>query len=365
MKVKCRICRKDLEVNEAEYKPGEKIIVECDRCGNEIEVTIPELEEKTAKKEPRVVVPSEPEEENDSKDIEEIKETDSRQYEDSAVKDSNEVDQYVASSTVPPEVPAAPPVEYSAPEKKGKAWIVVVVLLLLLCGAGGWWYYDNIYIPEKIDREAPRTYPIVNLNLRSSKMSGSDYNKLTSVPYGGELITYSMDGEWADVKYVKPDGSESTKGYAASPYLVDKRDFYLLNSIFGDNESREILATAKVRKALLDYFKDHGYVGKLSQELMNEVGLSGGNDSQWQVFFPHGDKKPNEVVFKRLVNPDSKFTDMALIIKNINSGNRKLLYFYFDDDETPHLLGEMDAPREGVLKDVINENGGITPIFAD
>lgn len=241
----------------------------------------------------------------------------------------------------------------------------MVVLLVLVCGAGGWWYYDNIYIPEKIDREAPRTYPIVNLNLRSSKMSGSDYNKLTSVPYGGELITYSMDGEWAEVKYVKPDGSEATKGYAAAPYLVDKKDFYLLNSIFGDNDAREILATSKVRRALLDYYKEKGYVGRLSPDLMSEVGLSAGSDSQWQVYFPHGDKKPNEVVFKRLVRSDSKFTDMALIIKNINTGDRKLLYFYFDDDETPHFLGEMDAPREGTLKDMVNTNGDITPVFAD
>ena len=357
MEFKCKDCGARNAYDENKYSDGESVDLPCRRCGTFNTVII----NKSVK----------PDSGSDSGD-------DSATNENEVVVESTVSGQKNVSPPYNPlsssnlnnddgqiEVPAAPPVEYSAPEKKGKAWIVVVVLLLLLCGAGGWWYYDNIYIPEKIDREAPRTYPIVNLNLRSSKMSGSDYNKLTSVPYGGELITYSMDGEWADVKYVKPDGSESTKGYAASPYLVDKRDFYLLNSILGDNESREILATAKVRKALLDYFKDHGYVGKLSQELMNEVGLSGGKDSQWQVFFPHGDKKPNEVVFKRLVNPDSKFTDMALIIKNINSGNRKLLYFYFDDDETPHLLGEMDAPREGVLKDVINENGGITPIFAD
>ncbi|MDE6028569.1 MAG: hypothetical protein K2G23_10900, partial [Muribaculaceae bacterium] len=211
----------------------------------------------------------------------------------------------------------------------------------------------------------PRTYPLVNINLRSSKMAGSDYNKLISVPFGGELITYNQDGEWAEVKYVKPDGSEATKGYAASPYLVDKKDFYLINSIFGDNDAREILATAKVRRALLNYYKDHGYVGKLSPEMMQEVGLTATTDSQWQAFFPRGEQKPNEVVFKRLVSPDSKYTDMALIIKNINSGERKVLYFYFDDDETPHFLGEVAAPREGALIDVVNGEGGFTPIFSN
>lgn len=364
MKVKCKVCRRDVEINENDYKPGEKISVECDRCGSEIEVTIPEREEKPQEKKPIVKeepaakseAPSIPEEKDEYVSIQEKAPSTSSEIElknDYDEKSEQAVPNYVT------------PIQYDEPKKNGKAWIIVVLLLLLVCGAGGWWYYDNIYIPEKIDREAPRTYPIVNLNLRSSKMSGSDYNKLTSVPYGGELITYNQDVEWAEVKYVKPDGSEATRGYAASPYLVDKKDFYLLNGIFGDNDSREILATSKVRRALLDYYKENGYVGKISPELMNEVGLTANNDNQWQVFFPHGEKKPNEVVFKRLINPNSKFTDMALIIKNINTGNRKLLYFYFDDDETPHFLGEMDAPREGTLKDVVNSYGKITPIFAD
>lgn len=361
MEFKCKDCGARNAYDENKYSNGESVDLPCRRCGTFNTIIVNRSDDESGLDSDSVLG-----------------------RDDSA---SNENDKVVESTVseqkdVPPlynplsssklynddrqiESAATPHIESSIPEKKGNSWIVVVVLLLLLCGAGGWWYYDNIYIPEKIDREAPRTYPIVNLNLRSSKMSGSDYNKLTSVPYGGELITYSMDGEWAEVKYVKPDGSEATKGYAAAPYLVDKKDFYLLNSIFGDNDAREILATSKVRRALLDYYKEKGYVGRLSSELMNEVGLSAGSDSQWQVFFPHGDKKPNEVVFKRLVRSDSKFTDMALIIKNINTGDRKLLYFYFDDDETPHFLGEMDAPREGKLKDVVNTYGDITPVFGD
>ncbi len=54
MKFKCKVCRRDVEINEADYNPGEKITVECDRCGNEIEVTIPEREDKT-KGQPKIV----------------------------------------------------------------------------------------------------------------------------------------------------------------------------------------------------------------------------------------------------------------------------------------------------------------------
>lgn len=379
MKVKCKVCRRDIEINEAEYNPGDKVTVECERCGNEVEVTIPEREEeKPEAKEPEVkAVPPVPQG-GQPKPAQQQTQTSATQTTTAsqATQQPARTQQPAATQRSTSTQQAGRPtggyqrstqqVVIGQHDQGGKKtqWIVIGVLLALVCVATGWWYYANIYLPEKIDREAPRTYPIVNINLRSSKMAGSDYNKLTSVPYGGELITYEQDGEWAEVKYVKPDGSESTKGYAASPYLLDKKDFFLLNSIFGDNDAREILATSKVRRALLDYYKEHGYVGSLSQDMMNEVGLTAGPDSQWQVFFPRGEQKPNEVVFKRLVNPNSKYTDMALLIKNINNGERKLLYFYFDDDETPHFLGEMDAPSDGTLKDIVNNNGNFTPIYS-
>ena len=40
-----------------------------------------------------------------------------------------------------------------------------------------------------------------------------------------------------------------------------------------------------------------------------------------------------------------------MLIKNISNDNRKLLYFYFDEDETPHLFTEQDAPKEGYIVD--------------
>lgn len=45
MKIKCKVCRKETEINEFDYNPGEKVIVECNRCGNELEAIIPSREE--------------------------------------------------------------------------------------------------------------------------------------------------------------------------------------------------------------------------------------------------------------------------------------------------------------------------------
>lgn len=244
--------------------------------------------------------------------------------------------------------------------------MVAVLLICIAVGVGGYFYYENVYLPEKIDREAPRTYPIVNVQLRSSKMAGGDFNKVTTVPYGGELITYEQDAEWAKVKYVLPDGTTSYEGYVASPYLLDKRDFYTINSLLGDNDVREILATSKVRKALLDYFKSNGYIGKLSPELQTEIGVDIPVEKQWQVIFHHGQSKPNEVLFKRIVDSSSKFTDMAVLIENVNDHRRKGLIFHFDDDETPHLIFEYDgeAIQQGNIKDVLPSEEMFT-IFMD
>lgn len=41
MIIRCKICRKQIEINELDYKAGEQISVECPRCGSELEAVIP------------------------------------------------------------------------------------------------------------------------------------------------------------------------------------------------------------------------------------------------------------------------------------------------------------------------------------
>lgn len=250
-------------------------------------------------------------------------------------------------------------------EDKKKPWGLIgliVGLVVLACAVGGYLYYDNVYLPEKIDREAPRYYTLANaVVLRSSKSSGADYNKIASLPYGTELITYEQDSEWSKVKVNSPNAeANKQEGYIASSLLLSKPDFFLLNSVFGDQESKENVFTTKCRMAVLDYFKTHGYIGKIDEQLRMESGIltTPDNDNQWQIFCRPKEVKPNNVLFKRLYDKKSRYTDFAVVIKNIVSGERKLLYFYFDEDETPHFLAEQDAPSEGYLKDIIKTSYG-------
>lgn len=252
---------------------------------------------------------------------------------------------------------AQPPSDYPYQEaKKSNITLIGIIILLavIICGVGGYFYYENVYLPEKIDREAPRYYTMANvIVLRSSRSSGADFNKVASLPYGTELITYEYDSEWAKVK-VNSQTGDKQEGYVASPFIINKTDFFLLNSIFGNQNSKETIVTTKCRMALLNYFKERQYIGKIDEQVRIDAGISTSPNStnQWQVFTKPKDAKPNSVFFKRLYNKNSQFTDFAVIITDIVSGQRKLLYFVFDDDETSHLLAEQDAPSQGNIVNI-------------
>lgn len=100
--------------------------------------------------------------------------------------------------------------------------------------------YFMWYVPYAKDRDALRTYVVANnVFFRSSKVAGVEYNILSKVPYGSELITYSKDMEWAEIKV------NGMKGFVASPYLLEWNDFKLLNDIWGSADTKEYIESSK------------------------------------------------------------------------------------------------------------------------
>ena len=240
------------------------------------------------------------------------------------------------------------------PKTKSFPWAVMVVSAILLLGVGGGIVYYMFYLPYKIDKEAPRyyTFNATNTFLRSSQMSGVDYNVLAKIPYGSELIFYNISSDWANVKW------NSIKGYVHTAYILPKQDFYILNSIFGDSDSKDIINTAKCRIALLNYFKSKGYYGVMDPQIIkSEFNMESFlPDKVWQVFSKMKSSKYNSTYYKRITNKDSKFTDFAVIITNISSQQRKCLLFSFKDDETPFLEYEENAPQTG---DIVSIDIGV------
>ena len=251
--------------------------------------------------------------------------------------------------------------------------ILGAILAIVFAAVYGYNYYNDIYLPEKIDREAARLYVLPNsLFIRSSKMTDIS-NKQASVYFGQELIVYENDGEWSRVKYKKAGqkGKEGITGYVMSTYLVNKSDLYLLRSILGNEEAKAVAETSKCRRALINYYKENGYIGRMSAEERAEVGIRivPGSDNQWQ-FFPLDKKsKYNHAFFKKLFDPNQEYKDACLILTNIMTRERKLVIFRYDDDETPHFVGEMPVPPTGLIKTIKVERKRdeifFTPVFID
>ncbi len=244
--------------------------------------------------------------------------------------------------------PAQP---YPAQAPKKKSWIAVlvisIVVLVIFGGIGGWYYYENVYLPELRDREAPRAYAITDIVMRNTRMSGVEYNRVGSIPYSAELIIYENDGQWAHAKY-KPTapGAEPIEGYVASQYLIDREDMLLLNSIYADNNARMAVNTSKCKRALLNFYKANNLVGNIDRSVPGAESLPLPDSSNhWVLEVNDPSRKPAEIAYPRMHNSGSKFTDFAAVLTNPETGARHYVYFYFDDDETPHLL--QDGPATG------------------
>lgn len=237
--------------------------------------------------------------------------------------------------TFPSPTPVAPTPSVFYPPKKQKTKRSRWWLWLLLAGivAGG--IYSFWYVDYKRDKEAPRSYVFAtNLFLRSSAKAGVEHNQIAKLPYGAELITYSSGTHWA---YVKADGKE---GYVASPYLLDADDFRLLDGVWGNEDAKEAVATAKCRLAVLDFLKSNN--------------MNTGSDA-WQIFTKPIEMKPNSVLYPKLDNGYNDFTDFAFILTDNASGDRKAALYSFEADETPVFCAAQEAEGEYIKFVTYNE----------
>ena len=240
--------------------------------------------------------------------------------------------------------------EASNAGNKKKIFTASALLLFTILIIG----YFVWYKPYLKDKNAARMYSFAtSLALRSSPVSGVDYNTIGNILYGAEVLVYSNTGEWSICK------ANNQEGYAASKFLLSKQDFHILNGIFADNDSRDAIATTKCKRALLDYFNSRGYIGKIDQQLQTEIFDSVLTREVWQIFAKNKEIKPNSVAYPRIVSPNSKFTDFGCIITNIQTNKRKFLLFTFDEFEVAKLISEQDAPDYGYIDKIskINTDG--------
>lgn len=252
------------------------------------------------------------------------------------------------------ELYVAPQVVENASKKPGNfPKSVFIVGLILILGVGLGLFYVFFLKGYLLDLNAPRYYTLADgVVFRSSPVAQVEYNKLLTMDYGAEILVYENNGDWIKGK------TRDQEGYISAKYVVNRKDFLLLNSIFTDADSRSSIETAKCRRAILDYFKTNGYRGKMDSVVYKEIYAIDDENSEmpepsigegeWQIYSKGKGKYPNTVFYPRLSNFKSKYTDFAVIIRNNLDGYRKLLVFSFSDaDETATLIHESPAPTFG------------------
>lgn len=222
------------------------------------------------------------------------------------------------------------PTSVAVSKKNTGLFIVFGFLLVIVCIVCGYFWG---YAPYAKDRDALRTYVVANnLFLRSSQVAGVEYNVINKVPYGTELITYEIMHDWAKVKV---NGQE---GYVSSPYVINSEDFFLLNGVWGDADSKECIESTKCRLAILDFYKTNRY-------------SSGANG--WQIYTRMQGQKPNTVFYPRLYGKSSKFTDFVFILKNNQGGNRIMVGYSFEDEtEKPIFRFSVGIPEDGYIENI-------------
>lgn len=192
-------------------------------------------------------------------------------------------------------------------------------------------------------------YPIAEpfLMLNSTKVDKISENDIASLEYGTKMIVYDIESEWLTVK------AKDKEGYVNPRYTLNRKDFTILNSIWGDGDAKASIESNKCRVAILNYFKQNNLIGKIDEDTQKDVfGVPQTSKDCWQVFAKGKDVKPNTVVFPHIVNPSSKFSDFGVIIKNTSTNKRKFLLFSFSDTEESTLVNEQDAPDSGYIKEV-------------
>lgn len=258
-------------------------------------------------------------------------------------KESSEIDEREAqglarnTSTERVTAPAVRPL-------RNNLTVLISILVGVLLAVGGALGYFLWYAPYVKDRDAQRTYVVAdNVFLRSSRITGVEYNILGKVPYGTEVITYHKLGEWAEVKVGKQEG------VIAAAYLLAPSDFALLNGVWGDNDAKECVESSKCRLAILDYLKNN--------YLQSGPGA-------WQLYTRPVNQKPNMVFYPRIYDKYSKYTDFVFIIGDHATGNRVLVCYSFDDaTEKPIFRFSAGAPASGFIKNMVPKYGGVRVVF--
>lgn len=207
-------------------------------------------------------------------------------------------------------------------------------------------------------------------NIRSTP--GKTGTAIAELKYGQVFKSSKGEPDGSGVIWYKSNSWFSDE-YVSSKLMTNEKDFYLLESIFGDEITKNTILTFKPRKALIDYYKrqdpEYKFFGKIDDITYKKVyGKPKDFTGEWQVFCnDFVDRVPNSIIYPRAYNSKSIFTDFGFIVTNVSANIKRFVLYAFDDiTEEPIYVGEADATGHNLVKDVkVRGNGTLNVIFAD
>jgi hypothetical protein len=245
-----------------------------------------------------------------------------------------------------PQPKSQPPASPSGKKSSASKWVGIVVVLLLALGAG--WYFW--YRPMMREKNATYYYNITT-SLALRKYKDIEGEELAALAYGDKVKQYREDsakhGDWVKCKF------NDKEGYVYARYLMNEQEFTELNSIFATSSAIELAKESHCKRALYDYFKKNNFIGDMSVAQQEQYyGFVRGSSSVWQLFPASPNSRYNTVLYGRWSSSNNKKRDMACIIQNKATGERRFLLFSFDDYGTATLLADQSAPRYGNIREV-------------
>lgn len=227
--------------------------------------------------------------------------------------------------------------------------MLIIGLLSIFMLIGGILFCHRMIAEYKILNadESSRIYVFVqDTPLWSSTDTTSLDNVIDYLPYGTEVIINAEDASWYYVSARSHERANKTiKGYVAKSDVLFTRDYILFDSIFGDSNSKEHITSQKYRMALLAYYKENNIVGAVSSEETMEYDLPyPTEDNQWQLFCPNTSSEFNSVYFNGVSN------GFGVLLTNLSSKERMLVYFTLDAYGTPRFETRIPAPDQGGIK---------------
>ena len=143
-------------------------------------------------------------------------------------------------------------------KRRRRRWLIVAAVVGVIWFLSDWGPVFSILLSSFDGQADTAEAPTVaesayvfadKLVLRSSKEAGSTTNQRAVLAYGTEVGVESDSAGWSQVR------ANGRSGYVASDYLLSAEDFRLLDGVFADKASREVVNDTKERLALLDFLK--------------------------------------------------------------------------------------------------------------